>query len=93
VGVNPQFDPAPFIFQLKGAEHVLVFMAYDDNIGPDDMVGGYEVSLQKLDLEHNADHPNLVLPLGSGKKFEKPTGGSITVSIHFKSTDQVPSNE
>jgi hypothetical protein len=57
------------------------------------MVGGHEVSLQKLDFEHNADHPNLVLPLGLGNNFQKLTGGSVTVSLHFKSSFQVPSNE
>jgi len=56
-------------------------------------VGGHEVSLQKLDFEHNADHPNLVLPLGLGNNFQKLTGGSVTVSLHFKSSFQVPSNE
>jgi Ca2+-dependent lipid-binding protein len=81
-GSSPNFDEEQFVFQLRGAEHHLIFQIWDDDMGRDDLAGGHLLDLRKLDFAQHPTHAEMVLFIGSGKNNEKPAG-SLKVSLQF----------
>ena len=77
-GATPSWNET-FIFQLQG-DHQLTFKIYDEDLGPDDLVGSGTVDLYPLMNQHNiqAWHP---VTGGSSKK--PVSNGSLLLICDF----------